>query len=176
MAFSTPQPVIARWHKQTPLSCRCRTVLSLAPRRSTSTAVLGGALERFRGNKQRVRESSLPAADVPCACESGKEYGRCCRLLHTLARVPNAAEDLLRARYSAYAYRLPSFIMRTTAPAAQEFDRISWRAEITRFCDQYQFMGGIDIIEDNPTGPTSTTIVFRYVPHFTLFCAVTDHA
>lgn len=124
--------------------------------------VLGGLARLGRARRDGF-EVQLPGADVGCACGSGREYGRCCRALHTQARSAGEADELLRARYSAYAYRLPAFIMRTTAGEAQEFDRIRWRSEIAQFCDQYQFVGGLEIIEQNMTGPATTTIVFRYV-------------
>lgn len=96
-----------------------------------------------------------------CACMSGKEYGKCCRPLHMSTRTARMAEDLLRSRYSAYAYKLPEYIMKTTAKEMQEFDKRRWHTEITQFSTQFQFVGGVDVLETTMTGPTSTTIVFR---------------
>lgn len=105
----------------------------------------------------------LPADDVPCACASDKSYGQCCRKFHVAQTLPRLAVELLRSRYSAYAYRLPSYIMATTHKSTAEFDRRKWKTEIMNFCKRYQFVGGVDVIEQSMTGPTSTTILFRYV-------------
>ena len=60
-----------------------------------------------------------------CPCYSGQPYADCCALLH--AGVPAAdAEKLMRARYSAYALRLPDYILATwhasTRPESLGFD------------------------------------------------------
>lgn len=104
---------------------------------------------------------SLPSPDAQCACGIGKPYGKCCRRYHTAQNSPPLAEELLRSRYSAYAYRLPSYIMKTTHSSLAELDRRKWKREILDFCREYDFVGGVDIIEQQMTGPYTTRILFR---------------
>lgn len=112
---------------------------------------------------EATNASLLPSPEARCACASTKPYGKCCRRFHTAQIVPQQAEDLLRSRYSAYAYRLPSYIMKTTHSSAIELDRRMWKREIMGFCKEYQFVGGIDIIEMQMPAPYTTRILFRYV-------------
>ena len=107
--------------------------------------------------------NTLPSPDSLCPCASDKPYGKCCRRFHTAQSFPPLAEDLLRSRYTAYAYRLPSYIMKTTHSSLAELDRRKWKREILDFCTEYQFLGGVDIIERQMTGPNTTRILFRYV-------------
>lgn len=104
---------------------------------------------------------ALPDSETRCACGSEKVYGKCCRRFHTAQGTPQLAEDLLRSRYSAYAYRLPSYIMKTTHSSFAEVDRREWKREIMQFCQEYQFVGGVDIIEMQNPGPNTTRILFR---------------
>ena len=48
-----------------------------------------------------------------CLCNSGRKYKKCCRPFHEHKRYPPAPEDLVRARFSAYALAHVSFIMET---------------------------------------------------------------
>jgi SEC-C motif domain protein len=50
-----------------------------------------------------------------CPCYSGKAYTACCQPLHNGQVAPDA-ERLMRARYSAYALRLPEFIVASWHP------------------------------------------------------------
>ncbi len=149
----TAQPGRTRHHASV-----VRTRVRLPLRRRATVAMVGFGIQRLDTARE---ESQVPNPDVDCACGSGKSYGRCCRGLHIMARTPRNGEELLRARYSAYAYRLPTFVMRTTAKSEREFDRRKWRKEITEFCDRYRFDGGINILEENMTGPDSCSITFE---------------
>lgn len=48
----------------------------------------------------------------PCPCFSGKAYRDCCQPLHEGLPAPDA-ERLMRSRYSAYALKLPEYILQT---------------------------------------------------------------
>lgn len=48
----------------------------------------------------------------PCPCFSGKAYNDCCQPLHAGQPAPDA-ERLMRSRYSAYALKLPAYILQT---------------------------------------------------------------
>ncbi len=82
----------------------------------------------------------------PCPCGSGRKYKRCCRPFH---RGEVAAEpgSLVRARYSAYALGLASFIMDTTHPGGPmwQMDADFWRQTIDRFTAAMRFHG-VDVL------------------------------
>lgn len=127
----------------------------------TITSALGFGMLSPRPPSDATNSSLLPNAEAECACGSGKQYGKCCRRFHTAQLNPSQAEDLLRSRYSAYAYRLPSYIMKTTHSSTIELDRRLWRREIMNFCKEYQFVGGVDIVEVQMPAPQTTRILFR---------------
>lgn len=129
-------------------------------RRSTVRCGLGFGFITNRSSDTNMRDS-LPSPEAVCACASEKAYGKCCRRFHTAQATPRLAEELLRSRYSAYAYRLPSYIMKTTHSSLAELDRRKWKREIVAFCREYRFVGGVDIIEQQMTGPYTTRILFR---------------
>lgn len=124
-------------------------------------ALFGGFLRPDRA-KQRRRTDRVPPEGISCACGSRKSYGRCCMQLHTGARPAAEGEELLRARYSAFSYRLPGFIMRTTSRMNSDYrdDWIAWEQEILEFCDAYKFIG-LEILEDRQVGPDVHFILFR---------------
>lgn len=127
---------------------------------ATSSRGFGGFLSNNSSSASNIRDA-LPDPVELCACGSDKQYGKCCRRFHAAQASPQGAEELLRSRYSAYAYRLPSYIMNTTHPNMAELDRRKWKREILDFCLEYRFVGGIDVIQLQMTGPSSTRILFR---------------
>lgn len=52
--------------------------------------------------------------------------------------------------------------MRTTHSSLSELDGRKWKREVLEFCRDYQFLGGVDIIEQQSTGPYTTRLLFRY--------------
>lgn len=67
-----------------------------------------------------------------CPCHSGKSYADCCQPLHAGQAAPDA-ERLMRSRYSAYALKLPDYILQTwhadTRPATltqEDLSGIKW--------------------------------------------------
>lgn len=67
-----------------------------------------------------------------CPCYSGKTYADCCHPLHAGLSAPDA-ERLMRSRYSAYALKLPDYILHTwhvnTRPATltqEDLSGIKW--------------------------------------------------
>ena len=65
-------------------------------------------------SKPTEREESL------CPCKSQKPYGECCMPIHYLKKKPETAEQLMRARYSAYFFRRIDFLVDTTHPETRE--------------------------------------------------------
>ncbi len=59
----------------------------------------------------------------PCPCQSKKNYQDCCQRYHKDPSKVPTTEHLLRARYTAFVYKLPSFIKQTMIePAIKAYD------------------------------------------------------
>lgn len=76
-----------------------------------------------------------------CPCGSGQPYGACCGRYHAGA-LPETAEALMRSRYSAYALRLPEYIIETTHPENPDYnpDHGAWKKKILDFSTRTQFI------------------------------------
>ena len=74
---------------------------------------------------------SFAIATDECSCGSGEPFGGCCLPLHRGERWAATAEQLMRARYSAYAvgdldYVWQSWHPRTRPAALTPDDRLTW--------------------------------------------------
>lgn len=71
---------------------------------------------------------------APCPCGSNNSYSKCCGLLHrdTTAYKQATAEQVVRARYSAFAQKQPEFLILTTHPLNKDFntDLKKWKESI----------------------------------------------
>ncbi|MDT0197303.1 MULTISPECIES: YchJ family protein [unclassified Arthrobacter] len=89
-----------------------------------------------------------------CMCLSGEPYGQCCGRFHGGAAEAATAEQLMRARYSAFVLLDGDYLLRTwhprTAPAELELDPgMEWRR--------------LDILSTSRGGPLDTagTVEFK---------------
>ncbi len=78
-----------------------------------------------------ISESQPAEPDVRCPCGSGATYGGCCGPLHA-GRAAASAEALMRSRFSAFALRLPAYLLDTWHPGARPpsvnlDEAIQWR-------------------------------------------------
>lgn len=75
-----------------------------------------------------------------CPCGSGKKYSECCKGLHE-GSYPENALALMRSRYTAYAYHLADYIIRTTHPENPNYKKNhrQWVQEILHFSKNTQF-------------------------------------
>ena len=75
--------------------------------------------------------------EVACACGSKRTYANCCKKFHDSGEAPDDPINLIRSRYSAFAYRLPGYIMRTTAQGSADWkiNQNQWEKEILGFSD-----------------------------------------
>jgi len=94
------------------------------------------------GEQDEVVRGRVP--DDPkskCACASNLSYEKCCAPFHQTGAAPEDPVDLIRARYSAYAYRLPGYIMRSTSRKSPDWtvNQAAWIEDIVTFCDSYRF-------------------------------------
>lgn len=82
-----------------------------------------------------------------CPCGTGKDYNNCCQPLH-MGAFPGDALALMRSRYSAYAYGLSEYIIRTTDPKNVNYQKnhALWAKEISERCQNTKFQK-LDILE-----------------------------
>jgi SEC-C motif-containing protein len=80
-----------------------------------------------------AHNSYVPETDstARCPCGTGLTYAECCRPFHTGSAHPPTAERTMRSRYSAYALRIPEYLLATwhpsTRPASLSLDpQVQW--------------------------------------------------
>jgi len=75
-----------------------------------------------------------------CPCGSGIKYKRCCQAFHN-GKLPKTALELMKSRFSGYAFLLWAYIIKTTHIENQEFthDTENWKKEILGFCKDTSF-------------------------------------
>ena len=94
---------------------------------------------------------------VSCPCGSGESFGRCCLAVHRGERAADTAEQLMRARYSAYTVGDLDYVWRSwhprTRPAALTADTgLSWT--------------GLEIVGTVGGGPADQTGEVEFRAHF----------
>ncbi|WP_354351585.1 YchJ family protein [Pseudarthrobacter sp. PvP090] len=92
-----------------------------------------------------------------CPCLSGEKYGACCGRFHSGAAEAPTAEQLMRARYSAFVVLDADYLMRTwhpeTRPAELDLDPdLQWRR--------------LDIMSTARGGPLDTEGTVEFKAHF----------
>ena len=109
--------------------------------RATTVPVMGGGFGTPPPPPKTLEEvvrsfgTRLPKDfDEQCACGSGDSYANCCRPYHAGKQKPETPERCLRTRYSAFAYRLPIYIMDTTDKSNSDYkkDRIKWAKQLSK--------------------------------------------
>lgn len=92
------------------------------------------------------------AASAPCPCGSGLGYAKCCGKLHKdpKAFASAKAEQVVRARYSAYAKREIDFIIGSTHPLNKGFisDIEHWKEQIRINCYDNFILNSCEIVEE----------------------------
>lgn len=89
-------------------------------------------------------------ASAPCLCGNGGKlalggeqasYAECCQPLHDGTATAQTPTALVRARFTAYAYRLPDYLMASTDPEGEEWhaDGAAWKKSLLSFCDDFDF-------------------------------------
>ena len=74
-----------------------------------------------------------------CACGSGMPYSKCCEEWHDRGEAVDPL-ILIKSRYSAFAYRLPEYIIATTQKNGPEWmsNQEVWETELLEFMDTYE--------------------------------------
>ncbi|AUM11613.1 YchJ family protein [Ketobacter alkanivorans] len=60
-----------------------------------------------------------------CPCGSGDSYQQCCGSYHQGNATPTTAEQLMRSRYSAFARKLPVYLLETLHPSKRAPDELA---------------------------------------------------
>ena len=102
----------------------------------------------FGKKKELEITVELPDASKDCKCGSGKLYGDCCGPFHSRDKKPDTVTDMVRSRFSSFAYGLePSYIMDTTHPCHKEYvpddrkgKKSKWRKSLVEFSRVYDFV------------------------------------
>ncbi|MCX2933074.1 YchJ family metal-binding protein [Mycobacterium sp. CVI_P3] len=89
-----------------------------------------------------------------CPCGSGAPFGRCCLALHRGERQAETAEQLMRARYSAYVVGNLDYVWRTWHPRTRP-DALTPNDDLT--------WTGLDIVDtvDGQPGDQTGEVEFR---------------
>ncbi|KAG8469139.1 hypothetical protein KFE25_007657 [Diacronema lutheri] len=95
-------------------------------------AVRAGGFGNVRARDRR------PEPDELCACGSGASYGACCARLHNGA-LATGVQELIRARFTAYEYKLPNFLL-SPAVTTGATDTKAVRKELETYMGSYRFL------------------------------------
>ncbi|UYF42905.1 YchJ family metal-binding protein [Aliarcobacter cryaerophilus] len=76
-----------------------------------------------------------------CPCGSLKKYKKCCKLFHDDIKKPSNALELMKSRFSAFAFCKSDYIIKTTHQKNCDFslNTSSWIADIEKFCKNTSF-------------------------------------
>ncbi|MEN6475578.1 MAG: YchJ family protein [Syntrophaceae bacterium] len=96
-----------------------------------------------------------------CPCGSNKPYSECCEPLHKGARALRA-EQLIRARYSAYAKMELDYLFETTHPER----RADYDADNTRTWAEHSVWDHIDILETLAGGQDDDKGEVEFIAHY----------
>lgn len=77
----------------------------------------------------------MDADTQPCPCGiGGKTYENCCKKFHSGEETPSSPLNVLQSRYTAFAFRLPKYIVDTTHPVCADYkkDKITAVKELNK--------------------------------------------
>lgn len=145
------------------LAVPCVSSFTLNTRQQTSFPSRLLQLDAKKSTKQKSKKKNKGstsgfggAAVVPCPCGSGAGYMKCCGRLHTDPAVFAAAtaEQVVRARYSAYSEREVDFIVGSTHPLNKNFisDIEHWKETIRMNCYDNFELTSCEILEETYEG------------------------
>ena len=87
-----------------------------------------------------------------CYCGSDMSYQKCCKIIHDNYKNADSAEQLMRARYSAFALHMVDFLYETFHPTSRRFQK---KAEIEQWSKENKWEG-LEIIK-----ATENTVEFK---------------
>ena len=76
-----------------------------------------------------------------CPCGSLKKYKKCCKIFHDDIKKPSNALELMKSRFSAFAFCKSDYIIKTTHQKNCDFslNTSSWKEDIELFCKNTSF-------------------------------------
>jgi SEC-C motif-containing protein len=112
------------------------------------------------------------AALESCPCGSKIPYSKCCGTIHRdPAAYANAtADQVVRARYSAFSKREINFIISSTHPGHESYDENfqRWKQSLEKDCYDNYILDKCDILETNITDIDNESVaIVRFVAHMT---------
>eukprot|EP00536_Pseudo-nitzschia_multiseries_P004319 jgi/Psemu1/9705/gm1.9705_g len=133
---------------------------------TTTTALFAAKKKKNKAGGNKKSGGGVPfggfggAAMEPCPCGAGETYSSCCSKVHK--DVQNfrkaSAEQIVRARYSAYSRKLPEFLMMSTHPNNKAFnpDLRKWKEDIKlNMYDNFDLSNCV-IVEEQYNEPASS--------------------
>ena len=92
--------------------------------------------------------------NMNCYCGSGNNYEDCCKIVHLDLKNAESAEQLMRARYSAFCLSLVDFLYNSFHPNSRRFQK---KSEIEQWSKENKWEG-LEIIK-----ATENTVEFRAI-------------
>lgn len=120
-----------------------------------------------KSNQPKLEELEFPnripnnASDTPCPCGSGTTthqllYKDCCSPFHSGQKLPQSPLEVLKTRYTAFAWRMPQYVIETTHPVCKDFrkDKLKWARDLNRsgMFDSYDFVK-LDVVGEETFNP-----------------------
>lgn len=106
-----------------------------------------------------------------CPCNSTRDYDDCCGALIRGARAATTAEELMRARYTAFAQQEIDYLKDSHDPQTRgEFDPEAAKEWSSR--SQWK---GFDVLRTEAGGPGDTTGVVEFIARYSIDGADIDH-
>ena len=106
-----------------------------------------------------------------CPCQSGKQYKDCCGPLIAGERKASTPEELMRARYSAYATAAIDFIIDSTHPEQRESND---RDAIKDWAEKSEWTG-LEIKSISKGGPEDQSGTVEFIAHYSDHGMKMDH-
>ncbi len=118
-----------------------------------------------KSNQPKLEELEFPdrippnASDTPCPCGSTALpllYKDCCSPFHSGEKLPQSPLEVLKTRYTAFAWRIPQYVIETTHPVCKDFrkDKLKWARDLNRsgMFDSYDFVK-LDVVGEETFNP-----------------------
>ena len=76
-----------------------------------------------------------------CPCGSLLKYKKCCKVFHDNIKNPSNSLELMKSRFSAYAFKQSNYIIKTTHKENQDYSEniLEWKKEIEIFSSNTDF-------------------------------------
>lgn len=76
-----------------------------------------------------------------CPCGSPLKYKKCCKVFHDNIKNPSNSLELMKSRFSAYAFKQSNYIIKTTHKENQDYSEniLEWKKEIEIFSSNTDF-------------------------------------